>query len=180
MILPYYAHYFLSLATSGLVVDADVSHVVVVVVVVAHCIRTPADGCEQKLHCDNVHGPWAFVLSLTDWTARSFSGGETMLLTDAALSYWSNFEAGRVIESRDLMQLVEPQFNQLTVFDPRIPHGVRQVCGTTNPLEARVVLHGWFVEPGAFSQPVPVQHCASLMLDNPARCCVAALNIEPR
>lgn len=34
------------------------------------------DGCEQALHCDNPHGPWAFVLSLTEWDEREFTGGE--------------------------------------------------------------------------------------------------------
>ncbi|MBC7458525.1 MAG: hypothetical protein H7235_09615, partial [Bdellovibrionaceae bacterium] len=38
-------------------------------------------------------------------------------------------------------------FNQLTVFDPRLPHGVTEVKGTRNPMEARLVMHGWFVEP---------------------------------
>lgn len=36
------------------------------------------------------------------------------------------------------------------MFDPRIPHGVRRVEGTRNPLEARIVLHGWFTTPSPF------------------------------
>lgn len=107
-----------------------------------------ADGCYQELHCDNVHGPWAFVLSLTDWESRTFTGGETMILSDTTLNFWSNFATDTVIERRHLMELVEPHFNQLTVFDPRFPHGVREVHGTREPTQARIVLHGWFVEPG--------------------------------
>jgi hypothetical protein len=38
------------------------------------------DGCVQELHCDVPHGPWAYVLSLTDWDHRGFSGGETVML----------------------------------------------------------------------------------------------------
>lgn len=38
-------------------------------------------------------------------------------------------------------------FNQLTVDDPRFPHGVTEVKGTRDPLKARLVIHGWFVEP---------------------------------
>src|SRR3989344_1140856 len=34
------------------------------------------DGCEQRLHADLPHGPWAFVFSLTPWTSRKFAGGE--------------------------------------------------------------------------------------------------------
>jgi hypothetical protein len=36
------------------------------------------------------------------------------------------------------------------VFDPRIPHGVREVRGTRDPREGRLVIHGWFVQPRPF------------------------------
>ena len=48
----------------------------------------------------------------------------------------------RGLELPQLMSLVEPHFNQLTVFDPRFPHGVRPVSGTKDPLRSRLVLHG--------------------------------------
>jgi hypothetical protein len=48
------------------------------------------------------------------------------------------------------MTLVDPLYNRLTVFDPRLPHGVRPVAGTREPRLARVVLHGWFTEPTPF------------------------------
>lgn len=48
------------------------------------------------------------------------------------------------------LQLVEPHFNRLTVFDPRFPHGVRMVEGNRDPANARIVLHGWFTEPSPF------------------------------
>ena len=108
-----------------------------------------ADGCQQELHCDNVHGPWAFVLSLTNWHQRAFTGGETMILSDRALDFWTHLQADEVVERQQLMDVVDPHFNQLTVFDPRRPHGVRQVRGVQDPARSRVVLHGWFVEPGA-------------------------------
>lgn len=31
---------------------------------------------------------------------------------------------------------------QLSVFDPRFPHGVRPVSGTRDPQQGRLVLHG--------------------------------------
>ena len=43
-----------------------------------------------------------------------------------------------------------PEFNRLTVFDARFPHGVRVVEGVASPLQARVVLHGWFTPPAPF------------------------------
>ena len=45
-----------------------------------------------------------------------------------------------------------PRFNQLLVFDPRLPHGVRPVEGTRDPRAARLVLHGWFTQPAPFFQ----------------------------
>ncbi|CAG9466421.1 unnamed protein product [Pedinophyceae sp. YPF-701] len=111
------------------------------------------DGNGQELHCDNPHGPWAFVLSLTEWdddvARRAFEGGETMLLKQAVLDFWRGFPGG-AMEFGDIVDLVEPRFNRLTVFDPRIPHGVRQVRGTRDPRRGRLVLHGWFTDPEPF------------------------------
>ncbi|KAK9906601.1 hypothetical protein WJX75_004764 [Coccomyxa subellipsoidea] len=108
------------------------------------------DGCRQELHADSPHGPWAFVLSLTQWEGRSFSGGETMIFQPHMLDFWSSFDPAKGFELKDMVTLVEPRFNRLTVFDGRYPHGVRPVEGTRNPLCARLVLHGWFTEPSPF------------------------------
>ena len=80
-----------------------------------------------------------------------------MLLSDTTLNFWSSFATDTVIERRHLMNLVEPHFNQLTLFDPRIPHGVREVHGTREPTQSRIVLHGWFVEPGALPATVSIK-----------------------
>eukprot|EP00884_Botryococcus_braunii_P004485 jgi/Botrbrau1/14037/Bobra.0011s0003.1 len=110
------------------------------------------DGCRQELHTDSPHGPWAFVLSLTPGAPgqRAFTGGETMLLQPWLLDYWNAFDPSRGLEMKDLMTMVDPLYNRLTVFDPRLPHGVRPVSGTRDPKQARLVLHGWFVEPTPF------------------------------
>jgi hypothetical protein len=108
------------------------------------------EGCKQELHGDLPHGPWAFVYSLTHWQSRVFSGGETMMLRDEALDFWHNFTSVRSLERADVLRLLQPRFNRLTVFDPRIPHGVREVRGTTDPREGRLVMHGWFVNPRPF------------------------------
>ena len=53
-------------------------------------------------------------------------------------------------ERDTLTTAVEQHFNQLTVFDPRVPHGVAVVEGVREPTEARIVLHGWFTSSGPF------------------------------
>ena len=116
------------------------------------------DGCGQELHGDLPHGPWAFVLSLTRWQARRFTGGETVLLRDAVLDYWSDFVSARSVEQPELVRAVAPRFGRLVVFDPRIPHGVRRVGGTVDPREGRLVINGWFVQPRPFVEgPVSVR-----------------------
>jgi hypothetical protein len=108
------------------------------------------DGCRQELHGDLPHGPWAFVFSLTNWRGRAFRGGETLMLRDDVLDYWADFRSERSIEEPDLVRAIEPRFGRLTAFDPRIPHGVREVTGTRDPREGRLVIHGWFVQPRPF------------------------------
>lgn len=119
------------------------------------------EGCHQELHGDVPHGPWAFVYSLTPWQTRSFLGGETLLLKESLLDYWSR-PVPRGLERGDIFDSIEPRFNRLTVFDPRIPHGVSRVSGTHDPLEGRLVVHGWFVEPRPFIVgPLKEEHLQS-------------------
>lgn len=114
------------------------------------------EGCRQELHGDLPHGPFAFVLSLTRWQGRAFTGGQTMLLRDEVLDFWQTFTSIRSIEEPDLVHEIDPRFGRLTVFDPRIPHGVREVRGTHDPRQGRAVVHGWFVKPRPFfTGPVP-------------------------
>ncbi len=87
-------------------------------------------GCKQEPHQDVPHGPLAFVFSLTPWGKRRFSGGETFL--------------------KNPRTLIEPKFNRLTLFNPSVTHGVREVKGTLDPRDGRLVIHGWFVNPRPF------------------------------
>jgi hypothetical protein len=120
------------------------------------------EGCRQELHGDLPHGPWAFVLSLTRWRGRVFRGGETLLVRDEVLDFWQDFASVRAVEQGELIRAVEPRFARLTVFDPRIPHGVRAVTGTHDPREGRLVIHGWFVQPRPFVQgALPVRALAA-------------------
>lgn len=108
------------------------------------------DGCGQNLHADNPHGPWAYVYSLTNWDRRKFTGGETLVARNSLLNYWKDFRNDRGTEYADLIQEIPALFNQLLVFDPRIPHGVKRVSGVRDPREARIAVHGWFTEPRPF------------------------------
>lgn len=120
------------------------------------------EGCRQELHGDLPHGPWAFVFSLTRWRQRAFRGGETLLLRDGVLDFWHDFASVRAVEEPALVRAIEPRFGRLTVFDPRIPHGVRQVTGTHDPREGRLVIHGWFVQPRPFVKgPLPTRALAA-------------------
>jgi hypothetical protein len=112
------------------------------------------DGCKQELHGDLPHGPWAFVFSLTPWRGRKFQGGETLLLRDEILSYWQSNGGVNGLEREQVFREVPPLFNRLTVFDPRIPHGVKEVRGVHDVLQARLVVHGWFVQPRPFIEGV--------------------------
>ena len=107
------------------------------------------DGCRQELHGDLPHGPWAFVYSLTP-SRREFAGGQTLLVRDEVLDFWHGFESVRSVEEHELVRAIEPRFDRLIAFDPRIPHGVRTVTGTRDPRHGRLVIHGWFVQPRPF------------------------------
>jgi len=114
------------------------------------------NGCEQRLHGDLPHGPLAFVFSLTRWDRRNFRGGQTFVLRDEVLDYWQGFTSTRAVEEPELLEEIPARFNRLTVFDPRLPHGVRRVDGTMDPLDGRLVIHGWFVQPRPFIEgPLP-------------------------
>lgn len=104
------------------------------------------DGCFQNMHSDVPHGPWAFVYSLTK-DIKKFQGGETFILKPNVLNYWPQFQDNEDRELSSFIQKIPSPFNQLTVFDPRFPHGVTEVKGTRDPMESRLVIHGWFVEP---------------------------------
>ena len=108
------------------------------------------DGSEQALHADVPQGPFAYVLSLTDWEGRAFTGGETTIMQPHVLDFWRGFDSSQGLEFEDLFNTVEPRFNRLTCFDARLPHGVRRVEGERDPRGARLVIHGWFTEPEPF------------------------------
>lgn len=102
------------------------------------------DGCEQKLHNDSTNGRFGFVYSLTR-DERKTMGGETIVLKEGDL-FRDNMN--RPNAGDGLLDLIEPRFNRLTLFDDRMPHGVQRVEGSMDPLEGRFVLHGHISESG--------------------------------
>ena len=84
-------------------------------------------GCKQQPHRDHPHGPLAFVFSLSQ---GGFKGGQTFLQKPKTL--------------------IAPKFNRLTLFNPSLQHGVKEVKGTMDPRQGRLVIHGWFVQPRPF------------------------------
>jgi hypothetical protein len=107
------------------------------------------EGCKQELHSDVPHGAWAYVYSLSP-RRPVYTGGETLVLRPEVLSYWRNFSAARDRERSSFVRTVPAKFNRLTVFDPRLPHGVTEVRGTHDPREGRLVVHGWFTQPKTY------------------------------
>ena len=76
-------------------------------------------------------------------------GGETLLIKDEILDYWGSGAAsgGGGLMMPGLFDKVAPEFNRLVVFDARLPHGVSDVSGVLDPLDGRLVLHGWYSTP---------------------------------
>lgn len=99
-------------------------------------------GCCQQLHNDATNGRFGFVYSLTPDSRRS-SGGETIVLREGDLfrAHLARDAAGPALH-----ELIAPRFNRLTIFDDRMPHGVRHIEGSMDPLDGRVVLHGHISE----------------------------------
>ena len=107
------------------------------------------EGCKQEFHSDVPHGAWAYVFSLSP-EKPVYRGGETMIMRPEVLNYWQNFSEAKDRESKSFIQEIPARFNRLTVFDPRLPHGVREVRGTHDPREGRLVIHGWFTQPKTY------------------------------
>lgn len=122
------------------------------------------NGSRQELHSDVPHGPWAFVFSITDLSQTNFLGGETMILKPEVLSYWNGFGSQQDRELNSFVDFIPSPMNRLTVFDPRYPHGVREVRGTQDPMKGRIVIHGWFMEPKTYIEgTLPSKACEKIL-----------------
>jgi hypothetical protein len=120
------------------------------------------EGCRQEVHRDTANGVISYVLSLTPWEQRKFRGGETFIGA-----------------SEPSLILVPAHFNRLTAFDARLPHGVRKVEGTLNPLEARLVIHGWFQDAGVVVSGALTFEAAAPVLEAAMPALQASLDTVP-
>ncbi len=100
------------------------------------------NGCFQCTHSDQTNGSIGWVLSLTHWDTRRFTGGETCVAREGA---FEELEPRRGRAGSDYWEIIPPRYGQLTLFDDRVAHMVPVVMGTMDPLQARVVIHGHFV-----------------------------------
>ena len=134
------------------------------------------EGCQQHLHADVPHGPWAFVWSLSPARPR-FSGGETLIVRPETLDHWRGFSGRAERELESFVVRLAPRFARLIVFDPRLPHGVTRVGGTLDPREGRLVLHGWFTEPRPWVEGALSRRAADRVLEDLAG--EVALDLAP-
>lgn len=104
------------------------------------------EGHFQKMHSDFPHGAWAFVYSLNPRKIL-FKGGETLIAKETLCDFWRNISEGRDTHEKDFFESHLLKQGELLVFDSRLPHGVNPVRGMDDPMEARLVLHGWFEIP---------------------------------
>lgn len=105
------------------------------------------DGNMQNFHTDAPQGPMAWTLSLSKGYGTTFTGGETMLLSPKILDYWRDFDPTVGLEAPSIIRYLPPTFGRFVAFDPRVPHSVQQVRGTTNPQAGRIMIHGWMALP---------------------------------
>ncbi|MCC7271617.1 MAG: hypothetical protein IT561_03035 [Alphaproteobacteria bacterium] len=101
-------------------------------------------GCQQVLHNDARNGRMGYVYSLTRWDERRFLGGETLIFREG--DYFGSGAITRPMASSGFYELVPARFNQLLLFDDRLPHAVPRLEGSMVPQEGRVVLHGHISE----------------------------------
>jgi len=99
------------------------------------------NGMRHEIHNDSGNGVYGYVYSLTRNSSR-FSGGQTCVAREQV------FDA---LEPRQpkawlrYFEVIPPVYDQLILFDDRLPHMVPVVQGTMNPLEGRVCLTGHLV-----------------------------------
>lgn len=99
------------------------------------------EGCQQRPHHDTGHGDWAFLLSLAGPEDVGFQGGETFLseLGSGPTSFGDMDSRAHELDYQE----ISPLYGRLTIFDARLPHGVRPVKGTHDLRTARLVLQGF-------------------------------------
>jgi hypothetical protein len=99
------------------------------------------NGMRHQMHNDSCNGVYGYVYSLTR-SMQSFSGGQTCLARELV---FDALEPRQPNAWRGYFEVIPPIYDQLVLFDDRLPHMVPVVQGTMNPLEGRVCLTGHLV-----------------------------------
>lgn len=102
------------------------------------------DGHFQRLHTDPNHGPFAFVLSLSDKKAK-FRGGETAIARESFSK--SILNPSQPFEHGNHFNLYRLRMGDLLIFDGALPHEVLPVSGAYGLQDSRLSIHGWFTSP---------------------------------
>jgi Rps23 Pro-64 3,4-dihydroxylase Tpa1-like proline 4-hydroxylase len=97
------------------------------------------NGCHQTTHSDQMNGTYGYVWSLTKWDKRTFTGGETLI---AKPGVFDQLEPRSHMGQGTYWDIYPSTFNQLLLFDDRVPHLVTPVSGQMDPKQGRCVLHG--------------------------------------
>lgn len=119
----------------------------------------------QNWHADNPQGPFAFVYTLSPrW--KSGRGGRTLILKPGILDYWNQPPLQQGYEANRIYDSLMPKWNRLLVFDPRLPHRVEKVNDVKDPLEGRLVIHGWFVDPRPMIEGEPDSKSLKVFLED--------------
>jgi|SRR4051794_30466833 len=96
------------------------------------------NGMRHEVHNDSFNGTYGYIFSLTR-DVNCFSGGETCV---ARPRVFDELEPRRNNAWHGYFEVMPPIFNQLLLFDDRLPHMVPVVQGTLNPSSGRVCLTG--------------------------------------
>jgi len=99
------------------------------------------NGMRHEIHNDSCNGVYGYVYSLTR-DANAFSGGQTCIAREKV---FDTLEPRQPKAWLGYFEVIPPVYDQLTLFDDRLPHMVPVVQGTMNPLEGRLCLTGHLV-----------------------------------
>jgi hypothetical protein len=131
-------------------------------------------GCSLSLHSDFHNGSFGYVYSLTRWSERRFSGGETLLLDDGVPSYKRHHAHGDA-----LYETVPHPFNQLLLFDDRIVHATSTVLGSMDPREGRLALVGHLrAAPPSVNGPLPLDDVRRVVRNGAAQLTARSAEVQ--
>jgi hypothetical protein len=99
------------------------------------------NGMRHEIHNDSCNGVYGYVYSLTR-NPNGFSGGQTCVAREQV---FDALEPRRPSGWRKYFDVFPPVYDQLILFDDRLPHMVPVVQGTMDPLQGRLCLTGHLV-----------------------------------